>query len=54
MDFLGVTLQGIEKANAPHNSRILERKLVCLLLNFRRKDEEENVSYISDKGTHFM
>jgi hypothetical protein len=36
------------------NSGILGRKLVCLLLNLRRKDEVENVSYNSDGGTHFM
>jgi hypothetical protein len=38
----------------PPNSGILERKLVCLLLKLRRKDEAENVSHNSDGGTHFM
>ena len=38
----------------PPNSGILERKLVCLLLNLRRKDEVENVSYNSDGSPHFM
>jgi hypothetical protein len=35
------------------NSRILWRELVCLLLNFLKREYEGNVSYISDIGTHF-
>jgi hypothetical protein len=54
LGFWGVTHQSIEKVNPSPNPGILERKLACLLLNLRRKDEEENVSYISDRGTHFM